>query len=92
MIAVLSFLKDCGKRNFPSVTCTSLPNGDIIMKQSICGFCLKPNPDQQCSKCKKVEYCSRSCQSKHWKIHRLKCVAKTEETKKTSGIPSEATG
>ncbi|KAG8705556.1 hypothetical protein FRC08_001616 [Ceratobasidium sp. 394] len=31
-------------------------------------------PTERCAKCKSVEYCSRSCQSKHWKKeHKVRC-------------------
>ena len=28
-----------------------------------------------CSRCKKVAYCGRTCQKKHWKIHKTSCKA-----------------
>ena len=26
-----------------------------------------------CARCKMVKYCSKICQKKHWKIHKMKC-------------------
>ena len=28
---------------------------------------------KQCSKCKEANYCSRTCQTKHWKVHKKTC-------------------
>ena len=55
----------------------SLSEGDIPLctgcNQEVDGDTLK-----SCSACMKAKYCSRKCQKKHWKIHKLVCVnAKT---------------
>jgi len=45
-----------------------------------CAYCNIREPQTQflrCSQCKKVKYCSKSCQRKHWKLgHRHICKAK----------------
>ena len=45
-----------------------------------CSFskCLKPETDvpgglKKCTRCKSALYCSKECQVKHWKMHRLTC-------------------
>lgn len=44
-----------------------------------CGFCEKREEENAskkfkfCSACRKVYYCSKRCQKKHWKIHKLEC-------------------
>jgi hypothetical protein len=41
-----------------------------------CGHCGKYESNlQQCSRCKGVQYCSRECQKKNWKTHKLHCKA-----------------
>lgn len=42
-----------------------------------CANCTKvfPNKMSRCSRCKIVKYCSRDCQSLHWKeVHKHSCV------------------
>ena len=34
---------------------------------------LAPKGLKKCTRCYKVSYCGRDCQSKHWKFHRLDC-------------------
>ena len=31
------------------------------------------NPFSVCAKCKRVHYCSRKCQKKHWPVHKVNC-------------------
>lgn len=31
-----------------------------------------------CSRCKIVSYCSRECQKKHWKAHKMECMSPQE--------------
>jgi hypothetical protein len=39
-----------------------------------CAQCTKSNATQQCSKCRIVKYCDRTCQKQHWKaVHRTSC-------------------
>ena len=56
----------------------SLSEGEIPVctgcKTEVDGDTLK-----SCSACMKAKYCSKKCQKKHWKIHKLVCVnAKTK--------------
>lgn len=39
-----------------------------------CEYCKKYHPDaKKCSRCKKVSYCDKTCQAKHWPMHKLEC-------------------
>lgn len=43
-----------------------------------CAKCRTPLPEGKrmvCSRCKKVAYCSRDCQTSHWGIHKPLCVS-----------------
>jgi hypothetical protein len=54
-----------------------------------CTFCGKPNAKSICAKCHFVNYCSKDCQTKDWKIHKLICdpiPAKTKSTNSVYGI------
>jgi len=42
----------------------------------MCSYPECPTPEEptkSCSKCKKQKYCSKECQTKHWKVHKLHC-------------------
>ena len=42
-----------------------------------CDNCKSGSGDSQCSRCKSVNYCSRECQTEHWrKAHRSECRGK----------------
>jgi hypothetical protein len=32
-----------------------------------------PSEVKKCGRCRKTRYCSRKCQKKHWKIHKIEC-------------------
>jgi len=38
----------------------------------VCPTCQKI-AETKCTACKKVFYCSKDCQKKHWKIHKFEC-------------------
>jgi hypothetical protein len=40
---------------------------------SLCAQCQEPNCTQRCGNCKTLYYCSKSCQTTHWPIHKLFC-------------------
>jgi hypothetical protein len=42
-------------------------------KSKVCAECKKPNATSRCSACKKVFYCSKECQKKHWSQHKKTC-------------------
>ena len=39
-----------------------------------CAFCGSLGATKVCSACKKVYYCCRQCQQKHWKKHKIGCA------------------
>ena len=56
------------------------PGQDVATeaKSHGCKSCAKMEgvaPFKQCSGCKAIRYCSRKCQQKHWKNHRILCQA-----------------
>lgn len=45
-----------------------------------CGACMKgktreSNPLKKCTRCQVVYYCDADCQRRHWKVHKLDCLA-----------------
>ena len=44
-----------------------------------CTYCKRAAPKDgrllQCSKCKKIQYCDKTCQSAHWPTHKSSCTA-----------------
>ena len=53
-------------------------------EEPVCPICLLPS-DLSCSSCKKVNYCSREHQKKHWKIHKPDCFPGIIEYSPTLG-------
>ncbi len=50
---------------------------DLELKR--CGHCSKQESAcgdfKRCNRCKKIVYCSRNCQTSHWKMHKKECKA-----------------
>ena len=42
---------------------------------AICAGCGSEAAPNLCSRCQRARYCSRSCQTAHWKQHKHKCVS-----------------
>lgn len=42
-------------------------------QQQTCGKCRAP-AEKKCSRCEQVYYCSRTCQVKHWPVHKPYCA------------------
>lgn len=40
---------------------------------SRCAKCGKGGKTLQCTRCRKVSYCSKECQKSHWKVHKSAC-------------------
>ena len=46
---------------------------DDMSVQKQCQECLMDIAKYCCSRCKRKIYCSKTCQQKHWKNHKLNC-------------------
>jgi len=54
---------------------------NLISKKRICLQCLEEVESQlTCSKCKTAFYCGRSCQVKHWSVHKNNCIDSSSES------------
>ena len=58
-----------------------LRNGKIMYEhdkmsigKQICFGCYKDKPTNLCGNCKRIAYCSETCQYKHWPIHQKQCL------------------
>jgi hypothetical protein len=57
---------------FPA-TKEAVPPGNPALDAK-CGYCGKCSPDtKKCSRCRKVSYCCKTCQTKDWHIHKMVC-------------------
>lgn len=45
------------------------------INNNTCMKCKKANSSSLCARCKNVKYCSRECQTSHWKAHKPFCKA-----------------
>ncbi|GFH44424.1 hypothetical protein CTEN210_00898 [Chaetoceros tenuissimus] len=52
---------------------------------STCTYCRIQCKPLRCSQCKSVFYCSKSCQKKHWKLHKKSCRLVTSSSCKNEG-------
>ena len=68
----LSYLRDWLAKHVAS---SSKP----LRASTLCGFC-GVYCTTLCGACKRVRYCNATCQSHHWKIHKLACKQKTTDT------------
>ncbi|CAD7695454.1 unnamed protein product [Ostreobium quekettii] len=48
--------------------------------RAVCQACGKENAHKACSKCRVVHYCSRQCQTFHWKTHKKECGKAAAQT------------
>ena len=61
---------------------SQIPPGGSTM--GMCKWCHKDNcPLLRCAACKDVSYCTRECQRKDWKVHKVLCVKVTKPAGKT---------
>ena len=49
-------------------------NNNSSSTSECCGNCKVKDARQRCSKCKKVRYCNRKCQTEDWPRHRVQCT------------------
>lgn len=55
----------------------------VTLKMRVCASCHAgygdngsfPDGGKQCGRCKTVYYCNRSCQKKHWAVHKTTCAS-----------------
>jgi hypothetical protein len=64
------------------------PSEVWALQFQVCRGCHKTSLKlSQCSKCKSARYCSKQCQSKHWKsVHRLVCEGEREMAHKVLNL------
>eukprot|EP01084_Bolivina_argentea_P059216 108092_1 len=49
-----------------------------------CGNCSKAGANSRCGGCKKIYYCNKQCQRKHWIKHKTKCNFKNSKNENNS--------
>lgn len=47
--------------------------------QPICNYCLTPNAEKKCGKCRSVYYCNADCCNAHWTDHKTYCQISFEK-------------
>ena len=47
-------------------------NGDLNQAEKLCAMCNEA-ASKVCSKCRSIQYCSKSCQKVGWPVHKLLC-------------------
>lgn len=58
---------------FKPAILSTLKSGPASEINTICPVCLKNQDLKGCSKCQKVKYCGRECQTNDWPRHKLEC-------------------
>ncbi|XP_065897357.1 uncharacterized protein [Dysidea avara] len=54
-------------------------NFKSFMDEDNCSYCKHYSEDlRKCSQCRLVQYCNRTCQQKHWKVHQPTCTRPPE--------------
>ena len=75
--------KDCQKNNWKvhrqncRKTTSSTPKNRPIVGffSPHCSFCGKESKNvKKCTRCRKVQYCDKDCQGKHWNKHKIDCL------------------
>lgn len=49
-------------------------NAQTARQEKSCTLCSKENCTTRCSRCKHYYYCSKACQTTHWKEHKKSCM------------------
>ena len=57
---------------------------------SICAGCGSEAAPHLCSRCQKARYCSRPCQTGHWKQHKRECKAPAPSSEAKEGRSGSA--
>ena len=72
--AVVYFLLCDPDRFLPAATlASSVDTPQDVASGTKCELCGKPTA-KMCSRCKRVSYCSKNCQTYHWAVHRSSCT------------------
>lgn len=61
----------------------------ITLMSNICNGCNRVcGSPKKCTRCEKVQYCSKECQSKHWLVHSISCVSSYTQEDSSSDVAS----
>ena len=66
----------------PTITMMSIQPGSLP-PQRVCSSCGQAEGEHRlktCAKCNTVLYCSRDCQTAHWKVHKKECRKPNSDT------------
>ena len=68
------FLCDLQAGKTPTVYLVTVDNDDISCNGfGNCAQCFQVKEIMICARCNVIPYCSKECQRKHWKLHKLQC-------------------